>query len=103
MEIQGDYIVRFDPHTGFLHRAMEKLMEYKTFNKGLPYMDRLDYVSIMSQEHVFSLAVESLKGVDILIRGYMLRTLWSEITRHLNHLLAICCHGGDCGALTLLL
>ena len=63
MEIQGDKLVRFDPHTGFLHRSMEKLMEYKTYYQGLPYMDRLDYVSMMSQEHVYCLAVETLLGV----------------------------------------
>jgi len=78
-------------------------MEYKTYNLGLPYMDRLDYVSVISQEHVYSQAVETLLGVDILRRSWLLRILFCELTRHLNHLLAICCHGGDCGALTLLL
>ena len=78
-------------------------MEYKTFNQGLPYMDRLDYVSVISQEHVYCLAIETLLGVDILRRSWLLRVLFTELTRHLNHLLAICCHGGDCGALTLLL
>ena len=105
IEMDGEVIRRSDPHIGLLHRGTEKLLEYKTYVQGLPYFDRLDYVSMMSQEHCFTLAVESLLDLKdkIPVRASYLRVLFSEITRILNHLLAIGCHALDVGALTPLL
>ena len=82
------------------HRGTEKLIEYKTYVQGLPYFDRLDYVSMMVNEHAYCLAIEKLLGCDVPIRAQYIRVLFSEITRVLNHLLAICCHAMDVGALT---
>jgi len=105
LELDGEVILWVDPHIGLLHRGVEKLIEQKTYLQSLPYFDRLDYVSMMSQEHCFTLAVESLLDFtnNIPVRARYLRVLFSEITRILNHLLAIGCHALDVGALTPLL
>lgn len=91
---------RCDPHIGLLHRGTEKLIEYKTYLQALPYMDRLDYVSMMCNEQAYSLAVEKLLGIDIPLRAKYIRTMFAEITRILNHILAIVCHIMDLGATT---
>ena len=100
LELNGEVIERADPHIGLLHRGTEKLIENKTYLQALPYFDRLDYVSMMVNEHAYSLAVEKLLGLNIPVRAQYIRVLFSEITRILNHLLAICCHAMDVGALT---
>jgi NADH dehydrogenase I D subunit len=100
LAIQGEIVERADPHIGLLHRGTEKLMEYKTYTQGLPYVDRLDYVSMMAQEHAYSIAVEKLLGVEIPKRAQYIRVIFDEITRILNHLLALTCHALDVGALT---
>jgi NADH dehydrogenase (ubiquinone) Fe-S protein 2 len=100
LELQGETIIRADPHIGLLHRGTEKLIEYRTFIQGLPYFDRLDYVSMMSQEHSYCLAVENLLKVKIPLRAKLIRILFSEITRILNHLLALTTHALDVGAMT---
>jgi NADH-quinone oxidoreductase subunit D len=100
MELDGEVIERVDPHIGLLHRGTEKLIEYKTYLQAVPYFDRLDYVSPMCQEHAFALAVERLLGCDVPERGQYLRVLWSEVTRVLNHLMNVCTHAMDVGALT---
>eukprot|EP00188_Purpureofilum_apyrenoidigerum_P003712 Plantae.Rhodophyta-Purpureofilum_apyrenoidigerum.ctg3944.p1 GENE.Plantae.Rhodophyta-Purpureofilum_apyrenoidigerum.ctg3944~~Plantae.Rhodophyta-Purpureofilum_apyrenoidigerum.ctg3944.p1 ORF type:complete len:488 (+),score=80.74 Plantae.Rhodophyta-Purpureofilum_apyrenoidigerum.ctg3944:31-1464(+) len=100
LELQGENIARADPHIGLLHRGTEKLIEHKTYLQALPYFDRLDYVSMMAQEQAYSLAVEKLLKVDIPERAKWVRTLFGEITRLLNHLLAVSCHAMDVGALT---
>jgi NADH dehydrogenase I D subunit len=100
LELNGEVIERADPHIGLLHRGTEKLIENKTYLQALPYFDRLDYVSMMVNEHAYSLAVEKLLQLDIPVRAQYIRVLFSEITRILNHLLAICCHAMDVGALT---
>ena len=100
VELDGELIVRSDPHIGLLHRGTEKLTEYKTYLQALPYFDRLDYVSMMVQEQAYSLAVESLLGLSIPIRAKLIRVMFSELTRLLNHLLAITTHALDVGALT---
>lgn len=103
LELDGEVVERADPHIGLLHRGTEKLLEYKTFTQGLPYFDRLDYCSMMVNEHVYSLAVEKLGNIQIPKRAQYIRVLFSELTRILNHLLAICCHALDVGAMTPLL
>jgi NADH dehydrogenase (ubiquinone) Fe-S protein 2 len=100
LELDGEVIERADPHIGLLHRGTEKLIEYKTFLQALPYFDRLDYVSMMVQEHCYSMAVEKLLNVTIPLRSRYIRVLFSEITRILNHLLAVTTHALDVGALT---
>ena len=100
LELDGEVIQRADPHIGLLHRGTEKLIEYKTYTQALPYFDRLDYVSMMAQEHAYSLAVEKIVGVQIPRRAKLIRVLFSEITRILNHLLAVGCHAMDVGAMT---
>ena len=100
LELDGEVIQRADPHIGLLHRGTEKLIEYKTYTQALPYFDRLDYVSMMAQEHAYSLAVEKIVGVQIPRRAQLIRVLFSEITRILNHLLAVGCHAMDVGAMT---
>jgi NADH dehydrogenase I D subunit len=100
LELDGEVVERADPHIGLLHRGTEKLIEYKTFTQALPYFDRLDYVSMMVQEHCYSLAVEQLQGIIIPLRSQYIRVLFSEITRILNHLLAVTTHALDVGALT---
>jgi len=100
LELDGETVVRADPHIGLLHRGTEKLIEYKNYLQALPYFDRLDYVSMMAQEHAYSLAVEKLVKCDIPLRAQYIRVLFSEITRLLNHLLAVTCHALDVGAMT---
>jgi len=100
LELNGEVIERADPHIGLLHRGTEKLIEHKTYLQALPYFDRLDYVSMMVNEHAYSLAVEKLLNCNVPLRAQYIRVLFSEITRILNHLLAICCHAMDVGALT---
>ena len=100
LEMNGEVVDRADPHIGLLHRGTEKLIEYKTFLQALPYFDRLDYVSMMCQEHAYSLAVEKLLKAEVPLRGQYIRVLFSEITRLLNHLLALTTHAMDVGALT---
>jgi len=103
LEMDGEVIERADPHIGLLHRATEKLAEHKTFVQALPYMDRLDYVSMMCNEHAYCLAVERLLGVEVPLRGQYIRVLFSEITRVLNHLMWLGSHGNDCGSSTILI
>ena len=100
IHLQGELLKNADPHIGLLHRATEKLIEYKTYTQALPYFDRLDYVSMMSQEHAFSLLVESFLNIKIPLKASFLRILFSEITRLLNHLLALTTHALDVGAMT---
>src|ERR1043165_7230064 len=103
LELDGERVVRCDPHIGLLHRGTEKLIEYKNYQQALPYFDRLDYVSMMNQEHAYSLAVERLcfdeTNYQIPKRAKQIRILFSEITRILNHLLAVTTHAMDLGAL----
>lgn len=100
LELNGEVVERAEPHIGLLHRGTEKLIEYKTFLQALPYFDRLDYVSMMAQEHTYSLAVETLLDVKVPLRAQYIRILFLEITRLLNHLLAVGCHAMDVGAMT---
>ncbi|CAM9089936.1 unnamed protein product [Phaeothamnion confervicola] len=100
LELNGEVVERADPHIGLLHRGTEKLIEYKTYMQALPYFDRLDYVSMMAQEHTYSLAVERLLNTNIPSRAQYIRVLYAEITRLLNHLLAVGCHAMDVGAMT---
>ena len=103
LELKGEIIHRADPHIGLLHRGTEKLIEYKNYIQALPYFDRLDYVSMMAQEHTYCLAVEKLINCKVPARAQYLRVLFAEITRILNHLLAVGCHAMDVGASTPLL
>ena len=103
LEMDGEIITRADPHIGLLHRGTEKLIEHKTYLQALPYFDRLDYVSPMSQEHAFALAVEKLLSCEVPKRGQYIRVLFSELTRILNHCLNIGTQGLDVGATTPLL
>ena len=100
LELDGEVIQRADPHIGLLHRATEKLAEYKTYVQSLPYMDRLDYVSMMSNEHAYCLAIEKLLEVEVPIRARYIRVMFDEITRILNHLLWLGAHALDVGAMT---
>ena len=100
LELNGEIVERADPHIGLLHRGTEKLIEYKTYLQALPYFDRLDYVSMMAQEHTYSLAVEKLINIDIPFRSKVIRVIFSEITRILNHILGITTHALDVGAMT---
>lgn len=98
--LDGEVINKVDVHIGLLHRGTEKLIEYKTYMQALPYFDRLDYVSMMAQEHAFSLAVERLLNCRVPLKARLIRILFCEITRILNHLLAITTHALDVGAMT---
>jgi NADH dehydrogenase (ubiquinone) Fe-S protein 2 len=100
LELNGEVVKKADPHIGLLHRGTEKLIEYKNYLQALPYFDRLDYVSMMCQEHAYVLAIEKLLNCDVPLRAQYIRVLFSEITRILNHLLAITCHALDVGAMT---
>ncbi|CAN0469220.1 unnamed protein product, partial [Ascophyllum nodosum] len=100
LELNGEVVQRADPHIGLLHRGTEKLIEAKTYVQALPYFDRLDYVSMMCQEHTYVLAVENLLQVSIPRRAQHIRVLFAEITRILSHLLAVGCHAMDVGAMT---
>jgi NADH-quinone oxidoreductase subunit D len=103
LELDGEVIQRADPHIGLLHRATEKLAETRTFIQSVPYMDRLDYVSMMSNEHAYVMAIEKLVGVDVPVRAQYIRVMFDEITRILNHLLWIGSHALDVGAMTVFL
>jgi NADH-quinone oxidoreductase subunit D len=103
LEMDGEIITRADPHIGLLHRGTEKLIEHKTYLQAVPYFDRLDYVSPMCQEHAYALAVEKLLGCEIPRRAKFIRVLFSEITRILNHIMAITTQALDVGAMTPLL
>ena len=103
LELDGEVVQRADPHIGLLHRATEKLAETKTFIQSLPYMDRLDYVSMMVNEHAYVLAIEKLTGVDVPLRAQYIRVMFDEITRVLNHLLWLGAHALDVGAMTVFL
>ncbi|XP_064470927.1 NADH-ubiquinone oxidoreductase 49 kDa subunit-like [Ornithodoros turicata] len=100
LELDGETVMRADPHIGLLHRGTEKLMEYKTYTQALPYMDRLDYVSMMCNEQCYSLAVEKLLNIEIPKRAKYIRVLFAEITRVLNHIMAVGTHCLDIGGLT---
>jgi NADH dehydrogenase (ubiquinone) Fe-S protein 2 len=100
LELNGELVQKANPHIGLLHRGTEKLIEYKTYTQALPYFDRLDYVSMMANEHTYSLAVEKLLNCKIPLRAQYIRVLFLEITRILNHLMAITTHALDVGALT---
>ncbi|HZQ61266.1 MAG TPA: NADH-quinone oxidoreductase subunit D [Casimicrobiaceae bacterium] len=100
LELDGEVIQRADPHIGLLHRATEKLTEHRTYLQALPYMDRLDYVSMMSNEHAYCLAIEKLLGIEVPIRAQYIRTMFDEITRILNHLLWLGAHSLDVGGMT---
>jgi NADH-quinone oxidoreductase subunit D len=100
LEMEGEIVRRTDPHIGLLHRGTEKLIEHKTYLQALPYFDRLDYVSMMCQEHAFVLAIEKLLDLEVPARGKKVRILFSEITRILNHLLNITTQAMDVGAMT---
>ena len=103
LEMDGEVVQRADPHIGLLHRATEKLAETKTFLQSVPYMDRLDYVSMMCNEHAYVLAIEKLLGVEVPLRAQYIRVMFDEITRILNHLLGLGTHGLDLGAMTVFL
>jgi NADH dehydrogenase (ubiquinone) Fe-S protein 2 len=100
LELQGETVIKATPHIGLLHRGTEKLIEYKNYLQALPYFDRLDYVSMLSQEHSYCLAVEKLLNCKIPERAKYIRVIFAEITRILNHLLAVGCHAMDVGAMT---
>ena len=100
LEMDGEVVERADPHIGLLHRGTEKLIEHKTYLQALPYFDRLDYVSMMSQEHCYSLAVEKLLGCEVPMRAQYIRVLFAEITRLMNHLFQLSAHALDVGAMT---
>ena len=103
LEMDGEVIQRADPHIGLLHRGTEKLAESKPYNQSIGYMDRLDYVSMMCNEHGYVLALEKMLGIEAPIRAQYIRTMFDEITRILNHLLWIGAHGLDVGAMTMFL
>ena len=95
LELDGESVIRADPHIGLLHRGTEKLIEYKNYQQALPYMDRLDYVSMMASEHGYSLAVEKLLNIEVPRRAQVVRVLFLEMTRILNHLGNVCWQGLD--------
>ncbi|HEX9183888.1 MAG TPA: NADH-quinone oxidoreductase subunit D, partial [Burkholderiales bacterium] len=103
LEMDGEVVQRADPHIGLLHRATEKLAESRTYLQSLPYMDRLDYISMMCSEHAYCMAVEKLAGIEVPIRAQYIRVMFDEITRILNHLLWLGAHGLDIGAMTIFL
>ncbi|PKO85778.1 MAG: NADH-quinone oxidoreductase subunit D [Betaproteobacteria bacterium HGW-Betaproteobacteria-12] len=103
LELDGEVVQRADPHIGLLHRATEKLAETRTWVQSVPYMDRLDYVSMMCNEHAYCLATEKLLGIEVPERGQYIRVMFDEVTRILNHLLWIGCHALDVGAMTMAL
>ena len=103
LELDGEVIQRADPHIGLLHRATEKLAEYKTYIQSVPYMDRLDYVSMMANEHAYVMAIEKLLQLEVPIRAQYIRVMFDEITRILNHLLWLGAHALDVGAMTVFL
>tara|TARA_B100000989_G_C19485620_1_gene447292 strand:- start:409 stop:873 length:465 start_codon:yes stop_codon:yes gene_type:complete len=100
LQLEGEVVMRADPHIGLLHRGTEKLLENKNYLQGLPYFDRLDYVSMMAQEHAYSLTIEKMLNCEVPLRAKFIRVIFDEITRILNHLLALTCHALDVGAMT---
>ena len=103
LEMEGEVVQRADPHIGLLHRATEKLAESKPYNHSIGYMDRLDYVSMMCNEHAYVMAIEKLVGITPPIRAQYIRVMFDEITRILNHLLWLGAHALDIGAMTVFL
>jgi len=103
LELDGEVIQRADPHIGLLHRGTEKLAENRTYLQSIPYMDRLDYVSMMANEHAYVMAIEKMMGIDVPIRAQYIRVMFDEITRVLNHLLWLGAHALDVGAMTVFL
>ncbi|MBP8120443.1 MAG: NADH-quinone oxidoreductase subunit D, partial [Burkholderiales bacterium] len=103
LELDGEVVQRADPHVGLLHRATEKLAETRTFIQSVPYMDRLDYMSMMVNEHAYVMAIEQLMDIEVPVRAQYIRVMFDEITRILNHLLWIGAHGLDVGAMTVFL
>jgi NADH-quinone oxidoreductase subunit D len=103
LELDGEVIVRADPHVGLLHRGTEKLAETRTFLQSVPYMDRLDYMSMMQNEHAYCMAIERLAGIQVPERAQYIRVMFDEITRILNHLLWLGTHALDIGAMTVFL
>jgi len=103
LELDGEVIQRADPHIGLLHRATEKLAEHKTYLQSVPYMDRLDYVSMMCNEHAYCMAIEKLLDLEVPLRAQYIRVMFDEITRILNHLLWLGAHALDIGAMTVFL
>ncbi|MBI2306431.1 MAG: NADH-quinone oxidoreductase subunit D [Rhodocyclales bacterium] len=103
LELDGEVVQRADPHIGLLHRATEKLAETRTWIQSVPYMDRLDYVSMMCNEHAYCMAVEKLLQLEVPVRAQYIRVMFDEITRILNHLLWVGCHALDVGAMTMVL
>jgi len=100
LKLHGEIIIYADPHIGLLHRGTEKLIEYKTYAQGLPYLDRLDYVSVIASEHAYSQLVEKALDIEVPLRAQWIRVLFLEITRILNHIMAVTTHAIDVGALT---
>jgi NADH-quinone oxidoreductase subunit D len=103
LELDGEVVQRADPHIGLLHRATEKLAESRTYLQSLPYMDRLDYISMMTSEHAYCLAVEKLLGIEVPVRAQYIRVMFDEITRLLNHIFGLAALGLDLGAMTVFL
>ena len=103
LEMDGEVIQRVDPHIGLLHRATEKLAENRTYLQSVPYMDRLDYVSMMMNEHAYVMTIEKLLKIKVPIRAQYIRVMFDEITRILNHLLWLGAHALDVGAMTVFL
>ena len=103
LELDGEVVERADPHIGLLHRGTEKLAETRTWIQSVPYMDRLDYVSMMCNEHAYCMAIERLLGLEVPLRAQYIRVMYDEITRILNHLLAVGTHALDIGAMTMVL
>src|SRR5512141_2683032 len=103
LEMDGEVVQKADPHIGLLHRGTEKLAETKPFNQNIGYMDRLDYVSMMCNEHAYVLAIEKLLGIEPPLRAKYIRTMFDEITRILNHLMWLGAHGLDIGARAMVL
>ncbi|MBT5747441.1 MAG: NADH-quinone oxidoreductase subunit D, partial [Gammaproteobacteria bacterium] len=103
LEMDGETIDRADPHIGLLHRGTEKLAEQRMFNQSIPYMDRLDYVSMMCNEHAYVMTIEKLLGIEVPERAQYIRVMYDEITRILNHLMWLGTHALDVGAMTVFL
>jgi NADH-quinone oxidoreductase subunit D len=103
LELDGEVIQRADPHIGLLHRGTEKLAENRTYLQNVPYMDRLDYVSMMANEHAYVMAIEKMLGLEVPVRAQYIRVMFDEITRVLNHLLWLGAHALDVGAMTVFL
>src|SRR5881628_2602027 len=103
LEMDGEVVQRADPHIGLLHRGTEKLAESKPFSQSIGYMDRLDYVSMMCNEHAYVMAIERLLGVTVPVRAQYIRVMFDEVTRILNHLMWLGAHALDIGAMTVFL